>query len=190
MWCPHSSFLRRRFFAIPHTRGRMRVNGGNVLTSGIRRSPVTRSPHTSFPPSPPRPTNRSFGDWHWEVVSSYSSATVSDSHGIPSIHSLTYDSQRTAAESNGGGRHDKRNLTGSRCQLPPRFDRPANRLLYFHPAFLHDLEIIDWPRIAAFSAAAPAGASRPDRSASTAPRASCIASRRRERAPRATPSVR
>ncbi len=34
--------------------------------------------HTFFPPSPPK----FFGDWPWEVVSSYSSATAPDSHGI------------------------------------------------------------------------------------------------------------
>src|SRR6058998_3533156 len=34
---------------------------------------------TFFPPSPPK----RFGDWpNWEVVSSYSSATAPDSHGI------------------------------------------------------------------------------------------------------------
>src|SRR5947209_10192234 len=33
---------------------------------------------TFFPPSPPK----IFGDWPWEVVSSYSSATAPDSHGI------------------------------------------------------------------------------------------------------------
>jgi len=34
---------------------------------------------TFFPPSPPKV----FGDWpNWEVVSSYSSATAPDSHGI------------------------------------------------------------------------------------------------------------
>jgi len=33
---------------------------------------------TFFPPSPPK----TFGDWPWEVVSSYSSATAPDLHGI------------------------------------------------------------------------------------------------------------
>src|SRR5437879_4099931 len=33
---------------------------------------------TFFPPSPPNV----FGDWPWEVVSSYSSATAPDLHGI------------------------------------------------------------------------------------------------------------
>src|SRR5438552_6847656 len=35
-------------------------------------------PLTFFPPSPPK----IFGDWPWEVVSSYSSATAPDLHGI------------------------------------------------------------------------------------------------------------
>ena len=67
----------------PHTRARMRANGGNVLTSGLRRFRV-REPAHLFPAF-----TSAFGDWPWEIVSSDSSATVSDSHGIPSIHSLT-----------------------------------------------------------------------------------------------------
>lgn len=43
----------------------------------------------------------------WEVVSSYSSATAPDFHGVSSIRSRLYDSQRTAADSRrplGGGK--------------------------------------------------------------------------------------
>lgn len=39
--------------------------------------------HTSFPPSPP-PKRRLASRERWEFVSSHSSATASDSHGVPS----------------------------------------------------------------------------------------------------------
>src|SRR6186997_1137172 len=39
---PSFFFLRRSFFAAPHTRARMRANGGNVLASGLRRRDKSR----------------------------------------------------------------------------------------------------------------------------------------------------
>ena len=71
-----------------------------------------------------------FGDWHWEVVSSYSSATASDSHGIPSNHSLTYNSQRTGAEATGEGECGKRKLAAS-CSYRTGFGAVRNSLNFF-----------------------------------------------------------
>jgi hypothetical protein len=41
----------------------------------------TLNPQLTFPFFPPSPPN-AFGDWPWEVVSSYSSATAPGFHGI------------------------------------------------------------------------------------------------------------
>src|SRR5688500_9387479 len=64
----------------------MRWNGANILAPGfLGRLKVFSSQlsPSSFPPSPPI----RFGDWPWEIVSSYSSATAPDSHGNSSHRS-------------------------------------------------------------------------------------------------------
>ncbi len=80
-------FLRRSFFAPPQKfgperfRGRCRKNArmrwsGRIFWLLACGSAFAERP--SFPPSPPN----AFGDWPWEVVSSYSSATAPGLHGI------------------------------------------------------------------------------------------------------------
>ena len=75
-------FLRRRCRHVC-TRRRMRNDRGNILTSGIRRIFFWKmhAPHS-------RLRLRRNGDWllvkRWKFVSSHSSATASDSHGVPS----------------------------------------------------------------------------------------------------------
>ena len=74
----HSSFLRRSFVEPPaHAAARMRWSGQIfwLLACGAA-SGLT---HTFFPPSPSA-LRLTIGSW--EVVSSYSSATAPDSHGI------------------------------------------------------------------------------------------------------------
>ena len=66
-------FLRRSFF-VPRVRGRMRWTGQIFWLLAYDACAA----RTFFPPSPPK----AFGDWPWEVVSSYSSATAPGSHGI------------------------------------------------------------------------------------------------------------
>src|SRR5205807_9855618 len=91
-------FLRRSFFAVragladpesacsdtanpnrlnldPASRWRMRWSGRIFWLLAYHPAPAGR---TFFPPSPPN----AFGDWPWEVVSSYSSATAPGLHGI------------------------------------------------------------------------------------------------------------
>jgi hypothetical protein len=51
------------------------VERSNILAPGFR---SRLRGITFFPPSPPK----FFGDWPWEVVSSYSSATAPGFHGI------------------------------------------------------------------------------------------------------------
>src|SRR5207249_1551273 len=63
----HSSFCEEVFSS--RIRGTNEVDRTNILAPGF----------AFFPPSPPK----FLGDWpNWEVVSSYSSATAPDSHGI------------------------------------------------------------------------------------------------------------
>src|SRR4029434_8396800 len=106
---PSFFFLRRSFFAAPHTRARMRANGGNVLASGLRR-PGKSGGTLLLPAFTSGADLAARGDWHWEVVSSDSSATASDSHGIPSNHWLTFDSQRTASRLSAAVRAGKKNF--------------------------------------------------------------------------------
>src|SRR5438132_6371453 len=65
----------KKFFRAPHTRARMRWTGQIFWLLAFGPAPAG---HTFIPPSPPKV----FGDWPWEVVSSYSSATAPDLHEI------------------------------------------------------------------------------------------------------------
>src|SRR5216117_3653506 len=65
----------KKFFRASHTRARMRWTGQIFWLLAFGPAPAGR---TFIPPSPPKV----FGDWPWEVVSSYSSATAPDLHGI------------------------------------------------------------------------------------------------------------
>ena len=104
-----SFFLVRGSFGVPDAAAGTRLRKGfgiGTNESGLgkcsdfwlpARMPMALSKpslaHTFLPPSPPTKSSR-IG--HWEVVSSHSSATVSDSHGVPFI-SLQSNSQRTAS---------------------------------------------------------------------------------------------
>jgi len=75
-------FREEVFSSRPHNTGAgMRACGANILAPGLAFSPAFTA---GIKP----------GDWHlssfWEVVSSYSSATASDFHGIPRIHTRRY----------------------------------------------------------------------------------------------------
>ena len=73
---------------------------------------------TFFPPSPPKV----FGDWpNWEVVSSYSSATAPDSHGISCAESTFSSSQRTGLRT-----------SGLRSALQELFNQPSNNRFLCH----------------------------------------------------------
>jgi hypothetical protein len=71
----HSSFCEEVFSRPAHTRARMRWTGQIFWLLAFGPAPAG---HTFIPPSPPKV----FGDWPWEVVSSYSSATAPDLHEI------------------------------------------------------------------------------------------------------------
>jgi hypothetical protein len=82
--------LRRSFSENTRTRGVTNENDrGNVLASGLRLGLLALP--SFFPPSSPL----SQGLAEWEIVSSYSSATAPESHGVPSHRSLSLKSQRT-----------------------------------------------------------------------------------------------
>jgi len=85
-------FSEEVFSSHPHnTAARMRACGANILAPGL---PSSR-------PSPPA------SGWRlasiWEVVSSYSSATASDSHGIPRTHTHRFYKSRKELEEDCGG---------------------------------------------------------------------------------------
>jgi hypothetical protein len=71
----HILHFAKKFFRAPHTRVRMRWTGQIFWLLAFGPAPAG---HTFIPPSPPKV----FGDWPWEVVSSYSSATAPDLHEI------------------------------------------------------------------------------------------------------------
>ena len=73
---------------------RMRWSGRIFWLLAYHPAPAGR---TFFPPSPPN----AFGDWPWEVVSSYSSATAPGLHGISRADPLFQSSQRTGSRISG-----------------------------------------------------------------------------------------
>src|SRR5438128_158379 len=67
----------KKFFRTVRTRGGTNeVDRTNILAPGFQRRLTAAL--TFFPPSPPK----KLGNWPWEVVSSYSSATAPGFHGI------------------------------------------------------------------------------------------------------------
>ena len=93
----HSSFSRRSFFEpSAHTATRMRWSGQIfwLLASGVR-----LTAHAHLLPAFTADLRRTIGPW--EVVSSYSSATAPDSHGISRADPLIQNSQRTVGSNSG-----------------------------------------------------------------------------------------
>ena len=95
----------------------MRAARGNVLTPGIQ--PGFKSQATFSPPSPPE--NPAIGIRG--VVSSYSSATASDFHGIPSIDSLTVKLAKNWGEDSLDGISRARKFGLEQAALRPHCDR-------------------------------------------------------------------
>lgn len=90
----------------------MRACGANILAPGLP-SPLP-SPPASLP-----------GDWpHWEVVSSYSSATASGFHGIPRIHTHRTKSRKEL------GRFGCENQAMSRGEETPNWKLILSDLIF------------------------------------------------------------
>src|SRR5581483_8890992 len=79
---PHSSFCEEVFSSRPaHAAARMRAGWATVLAPGIRRIfEKIRAPFYRL--------HRECAIGHWEIVSSYSSATAPGLHGISCVSSL------------------------------------------------------------------------------------------------------
>src|SRR5437763_29930 len=78
----------------PAARWRMRWNSVECSGSWLNETAFTASPSSRLHP-------RRGGDWLWEVVSSYSSATAPGFHGISRADPLFFNSQRTGSTSIG-----------------------------------------------------------------------------------------